>query len=118
MNVKMLSGICLLQESITSEDSVAKLSATSSVASSIRGPRRNRNNLQVAKALLFDGRSQSDEEVDSGNSVTGTKGVNGPTTRRQWSEWVNKSPSGGTGKENQIEVNYNSHKFITFLVPY
>ena len=67
-----------------------------------RGSSRQRGrDYSAAKALSFDvaSRSQSDEEEGGGG-----KGLNGPTTRRQWSEWVGKSPPSNMGKENQIEV--------------
>ena len=90
-------GFVCLQGSQTSDDVPSSRSS--------RSGRRGRD-YAAAKALSFDAsRSQSDDADDDNSKGVG---VNGPTTRRQWSEWVGKSPPPSTGKENQVEVRHTS----------
>ena len=88
-----------LQGSHTSEDSM-RLSSRSS-RTRLHIPK----DFAAAKALSFDHGSTPGSGCE-GEEVTAANGsaVYGPTTRRQWSEWVSKTPvTSPNGKEN-LEV--------------
>ena len=85
-------------------------------SSTRRRRRENNNTLLTSKTLSFENSTDDDE-----NSNSNGFDVVGPTTRKQWSEWVAKpkSPTGGApspspdGREKENQVPRSSMPLIT-----
>ena len=81
-------------------------------SSTRRRRRENNNTLLTSKTLSFEN-STDDDENSNGFDVVG------PTTRKQWSEWVAKpkSPTGGApspeGREKENQVSRSIVPLIT-----